>query len=100
MLRLLDLDLAVPDHTIPSRRGSGLAGQKPLEAPHGPAYLLIDSTGLNLFGQGEWNAKKHGRARRSWRKLYLAVDADTGQIVASTLTDSGGDDAGQVPVLL
>ena len=90
----------MPDHTTLSRRGSGLAGQKPLEAPHEPAHLLIDSTGLKLFGQGEWNAEKHGRARRSWRKLHLAVDAETGEIVASTLTDSGGDDAAQVPVLL
>ena len=100
VLRLLDLDLAVPDHTTLSRRGSGLAGQRPLEAPNGPAHLLIDSTGLKLFGQGEWNAEKHGRARRSWRKLHLAIDADAGEIVASTLTDSGGDEAGQVPVLL
>src|SRR5215217_699526 len=38
--------------------------------------LVIDSTGLKLFGQGEWDAEKHGRARRSWRKLHIAVDAD------------------------
>ena len=53
-----------------------------------------------MFGQGEWNAERHGRARRSWRKLHFAVDADASEIVASALTDSSGDDAGQVPVLL
>src|SRR3712207_645931 len=52
------------------------------------------------MGQGEWEEEKHGRARRSWRKLHLAVDADTGEIVACTLTDNAADDAGQVPALL
>ena len=45
-------------------------------------HLVIDSTGLKLFGRGEWDAEKHGRARRSWRKLHIAVDATTGEIVA------------------
>ena len=46
------------------------------------------------------HAEKHGRARRSWRKLHLAVDVDTGEIVAGMLTDNAADDAGQVPALL
>jgi len=68
--------------------------------PHEPLHLLIDSTGLKLFGQGEWQEAKHGRARRSWRKLHLALDADTGEIVASILTGNDVDDAGRVPDLL
>src|SRR5919199_1975682 len=63
-------------------------------------HVVIDGTGLKLFGRGEWDAEKHGRARRSWRKLHLAVDADTGEIVAGVLTDGGADAAGQVPLLL
>ena len=63
-------------------------------------HLLIDSTGLKLFGRGEWGSEKHGRARRSWRKLHLAVDAERGEIVASVLTGKEAGDAGQVPVLL
>ncbi len=61
---------------------------------------MIDSTGLKLFGRGEWDEETHGRARRSWRKLHIAVDADTGEIVACVLTDNGADDAGEVPGLL
>jgi hypothetical protein len=45
--------------------------------------LVIDSTRLKLFRQGEWNEEKHGRTRRSWRKLHLALDADTGELVAA-----------------
>ena len=100
VLRLLGLDLPVPDHTTVSRRSSGITGPRPQTVPHGPVHLIIDSTGLKLIGQGEWNAEKHGSARRSWQKLHVAADADTGEIVASVLTDNSADDAGQVPVLL
>ncbi len=61
---------------------------------------MLDSTGLELFGQGEWDAEKHGRLRRQWCKLHLAVDAETGEIAAHVLTDGHADDAAQVPALL
>ena len=61
---------------------------------------MLDSTGLELFGQGEWDAAKHGRKKRQWRKLHLAVDATTGEITAHVLTESAADDAAQVPDLL
>src|ERR687886_896757 len=100
LLRLLGLDLPVPDHTTLSRRGRGFANRRPCTVPRGPLHLLIDSTGLKLFGKGEWDGEKHGRARRSWQNLHLAVDAETGEIVASVLTGNEAGDAGQVPVLL
>ena len=69
--------------------------------PAGPAHILIDSTGLKVFGAGEWLQEKHGaKARRSWRKLHLAVDASTGLIVASILTEQDVDDPSQVGPLL
>jgi transposase len=100
LLRLLGLALRVPDHTTLSRRGRSFAGRQPKVVPNGPLHLVIDSTGLKLFGQGEWDEEKHGRTRRSWRKLHLAVDAGSGEIVACLLTDSAADDAGQLPALL
>ena len=101
VLRLLGLDLAVPDHTMLSRRGRSVVGRQPRAAAHaGPAHLVLDSTGLQLFGQGEWDAQKHGRTRRQWRKLHLVVDADTGEIAAHVLTEGHADDAGQAPGLL
>ena len=101
VLRLLGLALSVPDHTTLSRRGRAFAGRQPrVQASSGPIHLVLDSTGLELFGQGEWDAEKHGRARRKWRKLHLAADADTGEIAAHVLTDGHADDAAQVPALL
>ncbi|NPD67648.1 transposase (plasmid) [Lichenicola cladoniae] len=53
---------------------------------------MLDSTGLQVFGQGEWGAEKHGRIPRQWRRLHLAVDAQTGEIVAHRLTDKDTGD--------
>ena len=64
-------------------------------------HLLVDSTGLKLCGAGEWLVEKHGtRTRRSWRKLHLGMDANTGQIVAAELTTNDVDDGAQVGPLL
>jgi hypothetical protein len=64
-------------------------------------HLIVDSTGPKLRGAGEWLTEKHGtRTRRSWRKLHVGVDVDTGQIVAATLTTSDVDDALQAGALL
>ena len=101
VLRLLGLELAVPDHTTLSRRGRGFADRQPRAARHdGPVHLVLDSTGLQLFGQGEWDAAEHGRTRRQWRKLHLAVDASTGEIAAHVPTDGNAADAAQAPALL
>src|ERR671933_628049 len=103
---LLGLALRVPDHTTLSRRAATLEVPRP--RPHaggrgdaGPLHLLVDSTGLKLGGAGEWLAEKHGtRTRRSWRKLHLGVDADTGRIEAVELTTKDADDASRVGPLL
>ena len=101
VLRLLGLQIAVPDHSTLSRRGRGFAGRQPRAVRHDrPVHVVLDSTGLQVFGQGEWDAEKHGRKPRRWRKLHLAVDAETGEIVAHVLTDKDGGDITQVPALL
>src|SRR5690349_10046028 len=100
VIHLLGLDLAVPDHSTLSRRAERLAVARPPSSVE-PVHLLVDSTGLKLCGAGEWLVEKHGtKRRRSWRKLHLGVDAETGRIVAATLTDRDEDDASQVGPLL
>jgi hypothetical protein len=64
-------------------------------------HLIVDSTGLKFHGPGDWLVEKHGtRTRRSWRKLHIGLDADTGQILASNLTTNDVDDGSQVGPLL
>jgi transposase len=63
--------------------------------------VVIDSTGLKVFGAGEWQREKHGgTGHRTWRKLHLAVDPGIGEILASELTTTEGGDASQVGPLL
>ena len=69
--------------------------------PGEPLHLLVDSTGLKIYGEGEWLDQKHGlRSRRRWRKLHLGVDADTHEIVAAELTPDDVGDGSAVPELL
>src|SRR4029450_11594576 len=102
VIRLLGLDLSVPDHTTLSRRAETLEVPRSRSGSDAePVHLLVDSTGLKLYGAGEWLMEKHGtRRRRSWRKMHLGVDADTGRIVASELTANDVDDGSQVGPLL
>ena len=66
-----------------------------------PLHLLVDSTGIKVRGEGEWHARKHGRAlRRVWRKVHLAVDEATLEIRAVKITGSGVGDAPVLPELL
>ena len=100
IIRLLGLDLAVPDHSTLSRRAETLPVVRPASSS-APVHLLVDSTGLRLCGPGEWLVEKHGtRTRRCWRKLHLGVDADTGEIVVAALTSNDVDDGSQVGSLL
>ena len=111
VIGLLGLELAVPDHSTLCRRAETLEVPRPKPRGAGagdgadggaePLHLLVDSTGLKLIGAGEWLVEKHGtKRRRSWRKMHLGVDADTGRIVAATLTDRDEDDAAQIGPLL
>jgi hypothetical protein len=104
IIRLLGLALAVPDHSTLSRRAESLEVLRPhsgSRASREPVHLLVDSTGLKLCGAGEWLLEKHGtKTRRSWRKLHIGLDADSGQIVAAALTTNDVDDASQISPLL
>jgi len=100
---LLGIDVGVPDHTTFSQRSPGLALAVLLAQAQasGPVHVVIDATGLKVYGAGEWLVAKHGeRGVRTWRKLHVAVDPSTGEILASELTTSEKGDASQVGPLL
>jgi transposase len=68
-----------------------------LKKPEGPVNVVIDSSGLKIFGAGEWLHEKHGgKPRRSWRRLHLAVDPDSSDILVAELTPT---DEGDVPLV-
>jgi Transposase DDE domain len=101
LLTLLDVTLPCPDHTTLSRRHATVAiRQQIARAPHGAITLIVDSSGLKAYGQGEWHRQNHGeQPQKRWKKLHIGVDTQ-GWIVAATVTDSPAPDPSQVPALL
>lgn len=102
--RLMGLDIAVPDFSTLSRRGKGLV--LPLARPQAtnnePVHLVVDSTGLKVFGAGEWLENKHKIKikRKTWRKLHLGLDLVSGMIICSDLTTDDVGDPTALPGLL
>ena len=99
---LLGLTIPVPHYATLSRRAADLVVPDLKSGPRdGPVHLAIDSTGLKVFGEGEWKIRTHGKGkRRVWRKLHLVVDTATGEILAHSLTPSSRHDSPEMPGLL
>ena len=101
LLRLIGLDWAVPDFSTLSRRQKTLKVNVPYRGSDGPLHLLVDSTGIKVEGEGEWNARKHGGAkRRVWRKIHIGIDEKSLEIRAAEFTTSDVGDAPMLPELL
>jgi transposase len=59
-----------------------------LAAPQKIRHLVIDSTGLKVYGEGEWKVRTHGKdKRRTWRKLHISMDACTHQLTAALISE-------------
>ncbi|WP_368518414.1 IS5 family transposase [Rhizobium sp.] len=105
VLQLTGLDLAVPHHATLSRRASlwrssDRRQSRPVSRNE-PVHVLIDSTGPEVYGAGQWLEEKHDtNSRRTWRKLHLALDADSGEIIAHVMTDQDTGNGSQVEPLL
>ncbi|MFC4157922.1 IS5 family transposase [Chitinimonas lacunae] len=101
LVRMMNLAWSVPCYSTVSRRQGKLAVQIPVRRRAEPLHLLVDSTGIKIHGEGEWKVKQHGpEYRRGWRKVHLAVNADTQEIQAVEVTDQRQADGPQVEELL
>ncbi len=93
LMGLIGLPWSVPDFSTLSRRQRTLDVTIPYRGSQGPLHLLIDSTGIKVEGEGEWNARKHGGPkRRIWRKIHLGIDEETLEIRAVEVTSSNVGD--------
>lgn len=101
IMQLMELDLPVPHPTILSRRASGLSLILPRQSSGKPIHVLVDATGLKVYGEGEWKVRVHGIGkRRTWRKLHIAMDEATAEVVATVTTTSNVSDKEVLPILL
>lgn len=94
LFAMLNLHLPVPDHSTLSKRGKTLNVKLPRKTNES-LNLVLDSTGLKIYGEGEWKVRKHGYSRhRTWRKLHVGANPGNGEIQVVVLTENGiSDDA-------
>lgn len=93
--------LTVPCYTTICRRGQRLGINLRSKRSGNITNIVVDSTGLKVYGEGEWKVRKHGAGkRRTWMKLHVALDEVSQQIEAVSLTSNGIHDSKEVPKLL
>jgi hypothetical protein len=101
LANLMQADIAIPDYTSLAKRAAKMNVVLNLPRTKGRIDVVVDSTGLKVHGEGEWKVRQHGFGqRRTWRKLHLAVNPTTHEIVAQILTDNSTHDADQAAPLV
>jgi hypothetical protein len=101
VFQLMQLDLPIPGYTALCKRAPSLDICLTLKNKRGKIDGIVDSTGLKVFGEGEWKMRTHGKSkRRTWRKLPLLIDAETQEIVGEVLTENDVHDSEEVSPLL
>lgn len=100
LFQMMKIDLPVPDHSTLSKRGKDLKVKLPKKTNQS-LNIVMDSTGLKIYGEGEWKVRMHGVSkRRTWRKLHIGANPDDGEIQAVILTENSVSDDATVEVLL
>jgi IS5 family transposase len=101
LFTLMGIDLAVPDHTTLSRRLGKLSVELPVVPKAKGVHVVVDSTGVKVYGDGEWKVRQHKASkRRTWRKLHLGVDEASGEILAAVVSTNNVSDSEVLPQLL
>jgi Transposase DDE domain len=102
IFELMDIDLSVPDHSTLSRRLGTLSITLPVLPKEDGKHVVVDSTGVKVYGEGKWKTRQHGISkRRTWRKLHLGIDDEaTGEILAVSISTNDISDGQVLPELL
>lgn len=98
---LIALPLRCPDYSLVSKRAKSVNISIKTPTRGEISHLVIDTTGLKVFGEGEWKVRLHGAdKRRVWCKLHLGADSATHEIICADLSLSGTTDAQALPELI
>jgi hypothetical protein len=101
LLAVLQIPLPIPHYSTLSRRQACLQVKLPHRYNGQNLHLVVASTGCKVYGKGEWKVRQHGFSyRRTWRKLHLGVDEQSGEIVAVALSTNNVCDGEALPHLL
>jgi hypothetical protein len=101
IFELMGLDLSAPDHSTLSRRRKNLTVHLPVKKTSKARHLVIDSTGVKVYGEGEWKVRQHGWSkRRTWLKLHVCVDESSFEIISACATTNNVSDGEVLPDLI
>jgi hypothetical protein len=101
VFQLMDISLPMPDHSTVSRRLVALSVSIPVQPQSRARHVVVDSTGVKVYGEGEWKSRQHGVGkRRTWRKLHLGIDESTGESMVAEVTTNDFHDSEILPSLL
>lgn len=101
LIELNRLEIPTPNYSTLCRRAKDLKVNLGIKPHEKPKHILVDSTGVQVLGEGEWKRLKHGESRcQVWKKLHIALDADTLDIVALDVTESVRLDGNYLPGLI
>lgn len=101
LFELMSVELDLPHYSTLSRRAKGLNIDLSVQPAKGARHVVVDSTGVKVYGEGEWKARQHGVSkRRSWLKLHVGIDEATGEILAAVVTPNSTHDGEVLPELL
>ena len=94
LFELMGIDMPVPDHSTVSRRKRTLSIPLPVLPKSTARHVVVDSTGIKVYGEGEWKTRQHGVSkRRTWRKLHVSVDEATGEILSAVVSTNDVHDS-------
>lgn len=103
LFKLMKVAIQAPDYSLLCKRQKTLNIRLPKQErrPGENLHLALDTTGLKVYGEGEWKVKQHGWVKhRLWRKFHLAINTQTHYIEAFELTDLGVQDCEGAALLM
>lgn len=101
IIEIMKLEIKVPDYTTLCRRRKALEIVLTAKEKATARHIVVDSTGVKIYGEGEWKVRQYGwTKRRTWRKLHIAVDEASKEILVAAVTKNSVDDAEILPILL
>ena len=100
LIKLMELDIKAPDYTCLSKRSISLEVKRLIETIEPGVHLIVDSTGLKVYGRDEWHQEKHNvKGNRTWKRLHLGID-EHHNIIACELTETSVGDPSALPAML
>lgn len=90
LLQMQKRGIPVPHYSCICKRAKGKGVPNSIKGKK-ITDVVFDTSGMRIYEAGEWKKEKYG-GHRKWRKLHVAIDLATKEIVYSKLTSASTHD--------